>query len=1001
MARQPTIVTPPSRAQAASPPASPPWADLLAREGERLQPGVNTPLLLNEPGTVWFVEAGGLLVFTVRIDRGEPRGTRTHLLDAGPGECVFGFDAIGIPGDVGVIAVVRWGTVLRRCAIERLPELAGIDAPAVAAAVDLWIERLSASLTRGVSAPPACDRSLVPHVPVELPALRRAAPSAGVVWIDLPSASILYNDLTIATFPDPSALFPLTSSARVMPIDAAAPRLGVTPLVTTEVVGSAAMWAGLRIFQHTALRCEAMNSRLSAAEEFLRLEQKAHHSTAAQRRAESAIGAVLRGGGAQAGLPAGSRPAEPVLWAAQLVGEALGIDLRAPGEDAVDLEFDDRVSLIASASKIKVRQVTLRDGWWHADAGPLLARHGERQNPVALLPAGPISYELVDPATGQRSRVDAEIAAQLAPLAYQFYRPLPDGPVSLGALLRFGARGVRTDSRMLLLTAGAIGLFGTVTPYLTGRIFDAAIPQSDRGMLVTFALALAGVALGTAAFRLVQGIASIRLQARMEASIQTAVWDRLLQLPASFFRRHSAGDLADRAAGVDVMQTLIASVGISAVLGAASGLFFVVQMLTYHATLAWIGIALTLIFVLTTVAINYVQVRYQRREVMIRGRIAGLVLNLISGVTKVRTTGTEPHAFRVWAERFAEQRSIAFRIGLVRAAATTFTTVFPVLASAVLFLVVVQERAAAETTRAATLSTGEFIAFTTAFGLFLAAMQTLGDASIRLLEIVPLYERLQPILRTAPEVDVARVPPGPVTGTIELSRVSFRYSEDGPWILRDVSLQIRPGEFVAFVGDSGCGKSTLLRLLLGFEKCTAGTIYYDGQDIDTLDLRLLRRQMGVVLQVSRVMPTDIYRNIVGVSTRTEEDAWDAAEMAGLADDIRAMPMRMHTYVAEGGSTLSGGQRQRLLIARAIVNRPRLLFLDEATSALDNRTQAIVSESLERLDATRIVIAHRLSTIVNADRICMLDGGRIVEMGSYTELMARDGLFARLANRQKA
>ena len=196
-----------------------------------------------------------------------------------------------------------------------------------------------------------------------------------------------------------------------------------------------------------------------------------------------------------------------------------------------------------------------------------------------------------------------------------------------------------------------------------------------------------------------------------------------------------------------------------------------------------------------------------------------------------------------------------------------------------------------------------------------------------------------------------------------------------------MSLQIRPGEFVAFVGDSGCGKSTLLRLLLGFERCSSGTIYYDGQDLNSLDLRLVRRQMGVVLQVSRVMPTDIYRNIVGVSTRTEDDAWDAAEMAGLADDIRAMPMRMHTYVAEGGSTLSGGQRQRLLIARAIVNRPRLLFLDEATSALDNQTQAIVSESLERLDATRVVIAHRLSTIVNADRICMLDGGRIAEMGT--------------------
>jgi ABC-type bacteriocin/lantibiotic exporter with double-glycine peptidase domain len=299
------------------------------------------------------------------------------------------------------------------------------------------------------------------------------------------------------------------------------------------------------------------------------------------------------------------------------------------------------------------------------------------------------------------------------------------------------------------------------------------------------------------------------------------------------------------------------------------------------------------------------------------------------------------------------------------------------------------------------MSMGEFIAFNTAFGLFLAAMQALGDASVRLLEMIPLYERLQPLLRSAPESDPSRVAPAALLGGIELSKVSFRYGEDGPWILRDVSLQIRPGEFVAFVGDSGSGKSTLLRLLLGFERCTHGTIYYDGQDINSLDLRLLRRQMGVVLQVSRVMPTDIYRNIVGVSTRTVEDAWDAAEMAGLADDVRAMPMGLHTYVAEGGSTLSGGQRQRLLIARAIVNRPRLLFLDEATSALDNRTQAVVSESLERLDATRIVIAHRLSTIVNADRICVLDNARIVEEGTYASLMERDGLFARLARRQMA
>ena len=347
------------------------------------------------------------------------------------------------------------------------------------------------------------------------------------------------------------------------------------------------------------------------------------------------------------------------------------------------------------------------------------------------------------------------MAAQLSPLAYQFYRPLPDGPVSLRTLLRFGARGVRADFRMLLLTAVALGLFGTVTPYLTGRIFDAAIPQSDRGTLIGFALALAGVAVGSGAFRLVQGIASIRLQARMEAAVQTAVWDRLLQLPASFFRTHSAGDLADRAAGVDAIQTLIANVGVGAVLGAISGLFYVVQMLTYHRTLAWVGIVLTLVFVFVNVAINYAQVRFQRDEAALRGRIAGLVLNLISGVTKVRTTGTEPHAFRVWAERFAAQRSIAFRIGQIRTVSTVFASAFPIFASMMLFVVVLQDRSAAEISGAATLSTGDFIAFTTAFGLFLAAMQALGDASLRLLEILPLYERLQPILQTAPEVDPA------------------------------------------------------------------------------------------------------------------------------------------------------------------------------------------------------------------------------------------------------
>jgi ATP-binding cassette subfamily C protein len=216
-----------------------------------------------------------------------------------------------------------------------------------------------------------------------------------------------------------------------------------------------------------------------------------------------------------------------------------------------------------------------------------------------------------------------------------------------------------------------------------------------------------------------------------------------------------------------------------------------------------------------------------------------------------------------------------------------------------------------------------------------------------------------------------------------------------------VSLQCRPGEFVALVGPSGSGKSTLLRLLLGFEAPEAGAIRYDRRDLAALDARAVRRQIGTMLQNGRLLAGDIFTNIVGASTLTLEDAWAAARLAGLDEDIRQLPMGMHTVLSDGASTLSGGQRQRLLIARAIVHKPRLLFFDEATSALDNRTQEIVGESLERLAVTRLVIAHRLSTIQKADRIYVLERGRIVESGTYRELMQRRGVFAALARRQLA
>jgi ATP-binding cassette subfamily C protein len=984
----------------------------IAHEGELIEVSAHQPFLLDDPERAWYVVTGGVLLFTVAVEKGLPKGPRAHVMDLEPGQVLFGSDVHRQQSGAGFLAVARVGTALRRLPLSRVREMAAdpVLAPAIADAIDTWIGRMSTSLARALGTKRGASALLAPERDVECSPRATVTSAGGVVWIEIQSGGIRFDDLAVPRFTTRHTLFPVAPDAWIQPVDEEFGPLAVRPASTLGVIASDVLWHGLQVFHDVLCECQLTHRQRTEDDELARLEEKARHRERAQDMAYAAIGSVLS---QETETPLeflAATTAEPVLRVCQMAGRVLGMTVRAhPGASAAgELTFEDRVGAIAAASGFRTRLVALREDWWAHDHGPLIGQLSESKTPVALLPIDAARYEMFDGVAGVRREVDATVAASLTPFAYACYRPFPAGDLRARDLLRFGARGIRSDIRTLVGTAIGVGIFGTITPYLTGRIFDAAIPQADRGMLVAFGFALMASAIAVSLFKLVQGVAAVRIQARVEAAIQSAMWDRVLSLPAAFFRAYPAGDLADRVGGVDVIQSLISGAGVSAILGAISGSFFVIQMLTYDRELAMLAILLTFVFVGATVFANVWQLRYQRRETELKGSIAGLVLNLITGVSKVRTSGAEPHAFRVWAEAFAQQRRLAYKAGQVQAGATVFSTTFPILSSMAIFLLMLSQQQAAAlagsgaTAAGATLTTGEFIAFTTAYGLFQAAMQALGEASLSLLRMIPVYERFAPILRTPPEVDGVRAFPGRLTGEIELSHVSFRYHDDGPWILRDVSLKIAPGQFVAFVGPSGCGKSTLMRLMLGFERPTSGTIYFDGQDLNSLDLRLLRQQMGVVLQVSRVLPTEIYRNILGASSsRTIDDAWEAAELAGLADDIRNMPMGMHTYVSEGGGTLSGGQRQRLLIARAIVHRPKIMFLDEATSALDNRAQAIITESLDRLDATRIVIAHRLSTIVNADRICFLEGGRIAEQGTHRELMDRGGAFARLAMRQIA
>lgn len=657
------------------------------------------------------------------------------------------------------------------------------------------------------------------------------------------------------------------------------------------------------------------------------------------------------------------------------------------------LDAYDTLQQLARQAQVALRQVNLTgQDWWRKDAGPLLAFTKDGNRPVALLPLPGGGYRFEDLEDGRSLSLDAAVAAELSANGWMFFRKFPAHAIGLRDLLRFGLVNTRRDTLTMLGCGILGGLLGLFTPFATGVLIDQVIPDARSDELVQLVLLLATAVVGVAAFELVRALSLLRIEGRLGNAAEAAVIDRLLHLPVPFFRDYAAGDLAQRAFSINSILHLLTSTTQAAVLTWLFGLFSFLYMYWLNWQLGLIATAMVALILAVTVGVNVWRLRIERRMYSLQGAIASRVLQILNGIGKLRSGGAENRAFVLWARDFARQKQLTMQVRGLGNALTVFNGMFIVLASGTLFGAIAFFHK--------DISTGVFMSFNTAFMQFLAATLGLAGALTESLSVIPLYERARPILGALPEHQASQAQSGALQGEIEISRVSFKYAEDGPTILDDVSIHIRQGEFVAFVGPSGSGKSTLFRLLLGFEAPQSGAIYYDRQDLASLDLGSVRRQLGVVLQNGKLMPGDIFTNIVGSSPRTLDDAWEAARMAGLDEDIRAMPMGMHTVIAEGAGTISGGQRQRLMIARALVNRPSVVLFDEATSALDNQTQAIVARSVKQLDATRIVIAHRLSTIIQADRIVVIDAGKVVETGNYAELMALGGHFAELSKRQQ-
>ena len=652
-----------------------------------------------------------------------------------------------------------------------------------------------------------------------------------------------------------------------------------------------------------------------------------------------------------------------------------------------------RVEDIAHVSHFSIREIVLDENWYRRDCGALLAYTEEQNHPVVCIPISPGKYTAYDAVSKKRCVVNEKYAAALKPKGYVFYRPFPNKPMKLKDLFSFGMKGVYKSDLVRLVVYSLLGtLIGLLMPMMNEQLYDRFIPMGNSAGLVQLCGVILSCAVGNMTFTIVKNLASFRGMNTMEYAVQSAAYDRLFNLPESFFRAYDSADLAQRAMGISEIYNTLADVVINMLFSAVFSLMYLWRMFRYSKKLSIVSLIMLAVCMALIVWIGIVQTKYESEKMEVDSKAQSCMYQFLSGISKIRIAGVENRALYEYLKPYTQSRRINIRKEKMTVGVNTLVGSMDTVFSIVLYYLMIKN--------SMDLSVGAFMGFTSAFGAFSSAMLQIASSMLTVNDVKPAYDRCKPILETLPEWDEDTAMPGNLTGDIEVNHVTFSYDKDSGTVLNGVSMHIKAGEYIGIAGSSGCGKSTLLKLLLGFEKPDVGKIYYDGKDIDGIDKRQLRKKFGVVLQDGKLIGGSIYENITITAPGTKlERVNQVIRDVGLEDDIRQMPMGLHTVLAENSGTISGGQQQRILIARAIVNKPKIIYFDEATSALDNVTQAMVCETLESLQATKVVIAHRLSTVMNCDRIFVMDKGEIVEEGSYQELMARKGRFYDLAVRQ--
>ena len=654
-------------------------------------------------------------------------------------------------------------------------------------------------------------------------------------------------------------------------------------------------------------------------------------------------------------------------------------------------DVNEQLEYVLRPTGLMTRPVELEDGWQNDAYGPMLGYLQEKKTTVALIPGSISGYYYRDPSTGRKTRITKKNVKQFSRDALCFYQPLPMKKLGIPDLLLYMKNCItHGDIIVIVLATLAAQLVGMIEPRVYSLLTGKILQNRNMNLMIGLGIFLLTSAFTAQLIGLVRTLLMQRINIKTSQAVQASVMMRILSLPVSFFRKYSSGELSSRASSVNSLCSMILNNILSIGLSSLMSLLYITQIFQFAPVLVWPSLLIIVATVAMSLAVSFVQIGISRKRMELGSKESGMNYAVMNGIQKIRLSGSEKRVFARWGRLYAKGARLDYNPPMFLKINTVITTAISLIGTIVLYYLAVQSGVS-----------NQYFAFNAAYGRVMGAFSALSGIAVSVASIRPVLEMAEPLLKAEPEVSAEKQPIEHVTGHIQMDHVSFRYDENSPYVLNDLSLSIKAGEYVAIVGRTGCGKSTLVRLLLGFEKPEKGAVFYDRHDLNSIDPRSLRKHIGVVIQNGQLFQGDIFSNItISAPDLSLEEAWAAAEIANIAQDIREMPMGMLTMISEGQGGISGGQKQRLMIARAVAPKPQILIFDEATSALDNRTQKQVSEALDALNCTRVIIAHRLSTIRNCDRILVMDQGSIIEEGTYDELIERKGHFAELVARQR-